>query len=67
VPSRPPDAVISARALPQPIWDLQAVVSTMLHHGSGRLRGRTHRKDLADCMVDRLIGIEAALAYGIVD
>ena len=64
---RPPDDGIFAGALPQPIRDLQAVVGNMLHHGSGRLRGLKHRKDLVDRLVGHLIGIKDDLAYNIVD
>src|SRR5205814_7913621 len=58
----PPDHGVFPRALPQPLWDLEAVVSKVLHHGEGRLRGRKHRKDLAHRMLHFLIRVEHDLA-----
>jgi hypothetical protein len=67
VPQRPPHNVPCGRTLPQPIRDLQAVGSQVLPPGSGRLRGGTHREDLADRGLDFLIGIEDDLACSLID
>jgi hypothetical protein len=67
VTQRSPHPLAFARALPQPIRYLQPVIGTMLHHGSGRLRGRKPLEDLAHRVLDFLVGIAPHLPGCIVD
>jgi hypothetical protein len=67
VPQRSPDHRVLVRALPEPLRDLQTVVATVLPHGEGRLRGRKHRKHLADGGLDCFIRLPHDLARRIVD